>query len=60
MATEDLGHHVVAVPVRKMQGIVAWRFACSCGREGNGWHSTPEKAKAAGRDHFNRKEGDRG
>jgi len=51
----DYGTHaVIAVPVRKLDvdGIVAWRFSCSCGREGEGWHPTPEKAEAAGHCHI--------
>lgn len=45
-------HVLTAVPVRKMAGIVGYRFACSCGREGNGWHNTEAKAIEAGRDHI--------
>jgi len=52
---EQVVHEVTAVPVEKLRdGIIAYRFECSCGREGNGWHRTPEKAIAAGHDHVHK------
>jgi hypothetical protein len=51
-----IDHDVEAVPVDKMDGgLIGYRFTCSCGRIGNGWHATPEKAIAAGAAHTGRK-----
>jgi hypothetical protein len=46
-------HDLVTEPVKKMDSTapVGYRWFCGCGRSGNGWHSTPEKAVEAGKAH---------
>lgn len=45
-------HHVTAEPIVKMDGgTIGYRFECSCGRVGNGCHSTEAKAIERGHDH---------
>lgn len=46
-------HVVTAEPVEKFRdGIIGYRFRCSCGKEGHGHHSTEAKAISAGQAHF--------
>lgn len=46
-------HVVTAHQVVKLAGpLNQWTYACSCGRKGNGWHDTPERAIERGGDHF--------
>lgn len=52
--TGEPKHNVEPVPVEKMDAgtePIGYRFKCSCGREGNGTHRTPELARTAGFGH---------
>lgn len=53
MGTLSETHIITAKPVLKLDadGPVGYRYSCSCGREGQGWHKTPEKAELAGKAH---------
>ena len=49
-----MDHSVEAIPIEKLRdGIIGYRWRCSCGRERDGIHRTPEKAIEAGHDHIN-------
>jgi hypothetical protein len=53
MSTTTTDHDVEAIPIEKLRdGVIGYRWRCSCGRERDGIHPTPEKAVLAGRAHF--------
>lgn len=58
MDVESIEHVREAVPVRKMDSgdkILAYRWKCSCGREGKGWHSNIINALEASKGHLQEK-----
>jgi hypothetical protein len=46
-------HMIESIPIIKMDGgLIGYRWKCSCGRERDGCHRTPEKAIEAGQNHI--------
>lgn len=50
---DGIDHNVGTIPIKKLDGgTIGYRWACSCGREGKGYHNTEVQAMRAAGDHI--------